>query len=281
MTEICQYFFKLPPEPSSTIETFMPELPELQAFSRNLSKRLAGKEIEKLHAMQTRNMKTSGKALNTALKGAVLSSVHREGKELRFFFDNERVLGLHLMLKGQLHLFEGENDRKPAILEMYFTDRTGLAVIDYQKQATAILDPEPPEAPDALSVEVTSSWLGDKLRASRSSVKKLLMDQKVIRGIGNAYADEILWHARISPFSACARIPEDAVDRLAANIKEVLKKAEKDILKENPDIITGESRDFLAIHNPARTQSPTGAKIHIETSGTRKTYYTDEQVHYK
>ena len=100
------------------------------------------------------------------------------------------------------------------------------------------------------------------------------MDQKIIRGIGNAYADEILWEARISPKSITHKIPSEAVKVLAKTIKSVLKAAEKQIAKTHPDIISGEVRDFLKIHNADKEKSPKGAKISHEMLNSRITYYT-------
>ena len=107
------------------------------------------------------------------------------------------------------------------------------------------------------------------------------MDQKIIRGIGNAYADEILWHAGISPFSVSNKIPDVAIKKLAKSIKVVFSKAEKMILKTDPEIIGGEVRDFLDIHNADKTHSPTGARIQKDDSSGRKTYYTSEQTLWK
>lgn len=103
-----------------------------------------------------------------------------------------------------------------------------------------------------------------------------MLDQKIMRGVGNAYADEILWHARISPFSISSKIPEAKLKNLAQSIKTVLENAEKSILKSNPDIINGEVRDFMDIHNSKKKHSPTGAAI-IVNEASRKTYYTNEQ----
>ena len=63
-------------------------------------------------------------------------------------------------------------------------------------------------------------------------------------------------------------------------IKKVLTDAEKEIRKNHPDIISGEVRDFLKIHNSKKKESPGGADIQIKTAGGRKTYFTDEQVLY-
>ena len=259
----------------------MPELPDLQAFSQNLSKNLVGKKIEKLSALYKKKLKTPEKDLKRSLEGATLTSVYREGKELHFAFDNDNILALHMMLKGQLHFFHQKNEMKFTIIELLFNDGTGLAMTDFQGQATPTLNPEPKEAPDALSKEVNFKFLKEKINRSRAEIKKLLMDQKIVRGIGNAYADEILWHARISPFSISNSIPDPAIKTLAKSMKSVLQKAEKIILKRQPDIIGGEIRDFLGVHNSKKAQSPTGATIRIETKGSRKTYYTDEQKLFK
>ena len=242
---------------ASIIFAIMPELPDLQAFSLNLSKRLTGKRIEKIHAIKTKKLNTSEKELQGALVGARLTSVKREGKELHFVFDNGHVLGVHLMLKGELRYFEGKNDHRFTILEIHFHDSTGLAVTDFQAQATPTLDPGPRQAPDALSEQADYKFLKEKINHSRSTIKKLLTDQKIIRGIGNAYADEILWHARISPYSVCNKIPDEAIRKLSRSIRTIFARAEKSILKSNPEIIGGEIRDFLAIHNPDKTHSPT------------------------
>ncbi|HEX8037669.1 MAG TPA: DNA-formamidopyrimidine glycosylase family protein, partial [Chryseosolibacter sp.] len=137
----------------------MPELPDLEVFSFNLSGRLAGKKVEKLHAIYRKKLKTPEKDLRKSVEGATLTSVYRDGKELHFAFDNGNVLSLHLMLKGQLHLFERTHDEKYPIIEMRFSDGTGLVMTDWQGQATPALNPTAREAPDALSKNVNYSFL--------------------------------------------------------------------------------------------------------------------------
>ncbi len=255
----------------------MPEIPDLQVFSQNLTRRLSGKRVEKIHAIVKTKLKTNEKELQGALQGSTLISVHREGKELYFKFDNGNVLALHMMLKGELRYYERKNEHKFTILELLFDDGTGVAMTDFQRQATPTLNPAPREAPDALSDQAGYEFLKDMLSQSKTPVKKRLTDQRVLRGIGNAYADEILWHARISPFAVSNKIPDDAIKRLSKSIKTVFAKAEDAIRKSNPDIIGGEVRDFLSIHNPEKTHSPTGQRILVVESGGRKTYYTQEQ----
>lgn len=254
----------------------MPELPDLQAFSHNLEKKLSGKTVKNVFVHVAQKLNVSEKELHSALAGHKLSKVYREGKELHFKFSQGNVLALHLMLHGKLFLFEGENANKYPILELQFTDGSGLVLTDFQKAATPTLNPEEKAAPDAMDESAGYKYLKEKLGKTKAIVKTVLLDQKIIRGIGNAYADEILWDARISPFSPSNKIPDGKVKDLAASIRSVLTNAEKQIIHSNPDIIHGEVRDFLNIHNPKKKESPTGKPIHIKEA-TRKTYYTDEQ----
>jgi len=259
----------------------MPELPDLQVFSRNLNKKLSGKTIKKVTVVNNKKLNVSKNELKKSLEGQVLSKIFRAGKELHFEFEDGTLLGLHLMLHGKLYLFEETNEEKNTIIELLFDDDTGLALTDFQGAATLTLNPEPRDAPDALSKEVDFDSLKEQLKKKKTTIKNFLLDQNMIRGIGNAYADEILWDARISPFSVCNKIPDDKIKTLAKSIKTVLQDAEKQILKTHPDIIAGEVRDFMNIHNVKKKHSDTGAAIYYKMVSSRKTYYTDEQELFK
>jgi formamidopyrimidine-DNA glycosylase len=255
----------------------MPELPDLQAFSKNLTSLIAGKKIKQVRIPYGKKLKTPAKDFSKVLEGRKVKKIYRQGKELYFEVDSGDTLALHLMLRGQLFFFEGEHDKKYPIIELAFADGSGLVMTDFQGQATPTLNPEEHDGVDAMSEEVDFAFLKKKFNGSKASLKNVLLDQHFIRGIGNAYADEILWHAGISPFSIAGKIPGSSIRKLAKAIKKVLKDAEKKILKAKPDIISGEVRDFLVIHNAKLKESPTGGKIKIETKGGRKTYFTDEQ----
>ena len=259
----------------------MPELPDLQVFSKNLNREFAGKKLVKLNVVEDHKLKISKAKLKKALEGSVLEKVVREGKELHFLFSNGKTLGLHLMLRGNMHIFQKKNEEKFSIVELLFEGDKGLAISDYQKSATVTLDPVIKPSPDALSKKVNFRFLKEKLSAKKTTIKNFLLDQDIIRGIGNAYADEILWQAGISPFSICNKIPGEKIKKLTTKIQSVLKNAQKQIFKKDPGIITGELRDFLDIHNSKKNKSPTGGKILNKMVSSRKTYYTNEQKLYK
>lgn len=259
----------------------MPELPDLQAFSKNLLKPLKGKKVKKVVVHVAKAVNVPKAKFKKALVGKKLTDIKREGKELHFFLNDGTVLGIHLMLHGNLYILKEDEEQKHRLVDIVFENDKVLAVTDFQKKANIKLNPEEKEAPDALSAQVNYKFLKGLLNKKKTIIKKLLMDQSVIRGIGNAYSDEILWDARISPYSVCNQIPDGKIKALAKSIKKVLKNAEKQILKEHPGIINGEVRDFLKIHNAKKEKSPTGAAIKQDEVGGRVTYYTDEQELYE
>lgn len=258
----------------------MPELPDIEVFSRNLRRLYSGRKLMRCKVVQGQKLKDSQRQLSKALEGKKIIDIYRSGKEMRFVFTGGTVMGLHLMLTGDLRKFEKKNEWKSTIIEFYFDDGTGLALTDRMKNAHVKLDPVDKEGIDALDKGLNYKKLKGILNR-KTNIKNVLLDQDSIRGIGNGYSDEILWETRISPFSVAAAIPDEKIRELALNIKKVLKNAVSKIARKYPDLIQGEVRDFMQIHTKQKDKSPTGAPIRIAERGMLKTYYTDEQQLYK
>jgi formamidopyrimidine-DNA glycosylase len=256
----------------------MPELPDLEVFSKNLDKELKGQKLKKIQVTKGARINVSPQALKKTFENQKLTKVYREGKELRLLFGANKILGLHMMLHGRLVWFEEEKP-KYSLVQFYFDRNKNLALTDFQRNARVIVNPVEADAPDAMDKRVNTAFLKKALQ-TRATIKNVLLDQHVVRGIGNAYADEILWHAGISPFSISKNIPADRISALAKAIRSVLKKAEKQISKKSPGIIGGEIRDFLVVHNAKKSASPGGGRINVKSVGGRKTYYTSEQKKY-
>src|SRR5688572_3182286 len=113
----------------------MPELPDIEVFSRNLKKMYRGKKLSKIKIVNNKNIRDSPKVLSAALEGKKLQDVYRSGKELRFLFSGGSILGMHLMLTGDLIPFEGRNERKSTKVEFYFESGEQLALTDRFKNA--------------------------------------------------------------------------------------------------------------------------------------------------
>ena len=258
----------------------MPELPDVEVFARNLHTLFAGKKLLKVKIPGGKNISDSTAAFNKRLKGKTLRRIYRSGKEMRFEFSDGTLMGLHLMLTGDIFVFDKKNERRSTLAELYFEDRTGLVLTDRMKNAFIKLDPVDKEGVDAISAALNFKYLQKALQR-KAKIKKILTDQQVIRGIGNSYSDEILWQARISPYSVANAIPEKKIKELVTVIKKVLKAEIKNIFKHYKRKINGEVKDFLQIHTKTSTKSPTGAPIIIDQQGMMKTYYTKEQKLYK
>ncbi|CAM4020034.1 formamidopyrimidine-DNA glycosylase [Pedobacter westerhofensis] len=259
----------------------MPELPDLEVFSRNLSTKLKNKQVKEVLVGSTKKLNVSAEELQKAIVGQKIVKIYRDGKELYFEFENKTVLSMHMMLNGELHLSKDEETPKYAILRLIFKGGNILTLTDFRGLAHATLNPEADDTPDALSRIVDAHFFETTLASKKGAIKNILLDQHVIRGIGNAYADEILWEAGISPFSAANKIPVPKLKSLAKAVRHVLDNAVKQISSSRPGLISGEMRDFLKIHHPKKTHSPSGVPILMKKTGARKTYYTDEQETYK
>jgi len=258
----------------------MPELPDLQVFAANLTRMLKGKKLHRVAVYHKSKNSSPQSELDQQLTNQKLRSVHREGKQLYFDFGRNAIIAMHLMLHGKLVLVSPEDDPPGhALLAFDFGDQL-LFLTDFQKAANIRLNPPPMQGMDALSGRLRAKWLQEKLSGTKANVKAVITNQEVISGIGNAYADEILYDAGIAPGSRSDKIPPDAVAVLAGSISKVLHEAEQKIREKDPDIIAGEIRDFMAIHNSKKKTSPTGAKILVKKVGGRSTYYTGEQQEY-
>ncbi len=258
----------------------MPELPDVEVFSRNLNKIFAGQTITRVKVVNVKKLADSQGKFTKRLKGKKLSRIYRAGKEMRFEMADGTLLGLHLMLTGDIFLFDKKNERPSTIVELHFDSGQGLALTDRMKNANMRLDPVEKAGVDAISPQLNFKYLKAALQR-KTSVKKVLTDQDAIRGIGNSYSDEILWLTRISPYAVANAIPDDKIKELVRVIKSTLKKEIKNIEKVQQGAVHGEVKAFLMIHSPKKLKSPTGAKIIVDKKGMMKTYYTKEQKMYK
>jgi len=257
----------------------MPELPDIEIFARNLNRVFAGKKLLKIRIVTGKKLPDKPSAYSKRLNGKKLKQIFRSGKEMRFEF-SDTLLGLHLMLTGDLFIFQKQNSHHSTIAEFYFEGSNNLVLTDRMRNANIKLDPVDKAGVDALSKNLNVKYLKQALQR-KTTIKKVLTDQDVIRGIGNSYSDEILWQAGISPFSIANAIPEEKIKQLPPIIKKVLKKAIKDIGNNNKDKINVEVKEYLQVHTGKKETSPTGHKIIVKKVGFMKTYYTNEQKLYK
>ena len=257
----------------------MPELPDLQVFSKNLMKRTAHRKIVSADVFNVSRLNVDGETVRTKLLGMEITDIVRDGKELYFQLENSVVFSVHLMLSGRFQICApGEVSGIPyKILSIGF-DEEALVLSDFQGMCKVTFNPAAANAPDALGEAFTMAYLQNAVRRNqRKNIKAFLIDQSIVRGIGNAYADEILWKANISPKSTAGKIPEDRLAALYTAISDVLEDAIANIERISPDIISGEERSFLRVHNSRKKYTDEGDRILVEKIVGKTTYYTERQ----
>ncbi|MGF1645655.1 MAG: Fpg/Nei family DNA glycosylase [Kineosporiaceae bacterium] len=213
----------------------MPELPQVEALAEFLAGRAVGRvvasvEVAALNALKTYDPPPS------ALGGLTVTGVARHGKFLDLDVDGLHLV-VHLARAGWLRWSESlpkaspRPGRSPIALRVRLDDGSGFDLTEQgtQKRLAVYVVRTAGEVPgiaslgvDPLSAAFDRSVLAGILAGSRQQVKGLLRDQSVFAGIGNAYSDEILHVARLSPFALAGRLTEEEVTRLSAAVHDVL-----------------------------------------------------------
>ena len=202
----------------------MPELPEMEAWRRQLAGPVSAFPIAKAGPAHIATLKTFDPPLAT-LEGRRLRGAERRGKRLLFPTDDgELVLLVHLMTAGRLKsLAAGEAGPKTPAFKLEFADGAKLVLTENAKKKRAgvwLLTPEAAAAelehlgPEALGL--TADELGAILRRESRRLHALLRDQRALAGIGRAWANEILHAAKLSPYQLSTDLSDEEVARLAA-----------------------------------------------------------------
>jgi formamidopyrimidine-DNA glycosylase len=210
----------------------MPELPDVETFKRyldatSLHQRITGVDVRSAYVLKG----VSARELARRLNGRSFESSRRHGKHLFVRTDGDFWLRLHFGMTGSLHYFKGEEKApKHARVVFVFERDRRLAFEDQRKFGEIGLIEDVNEylkkralGPDALDISL--SQFREILGKHRGKVKTILLNQKLIAGIGNIYADEALFHTRVHPATDAAHLGEKSVSKLFRTTRHILKKA--------------------------------------------------------
>lgn len=211
----------------------MPELPEVEAWVRELDPLVSRAPIEIARPGHVATLKTFDPP-PSALAGRTFGGARRRGKNLLFpTADGELVLRVHLMSAGRLrYVPTGKKGPAKPMFQVRFADGGELDLTEGGKKKRAgvwLLTPAGVDAelahlgPEALDVD--GDALAEILRRERRQLHPLLRDQRALAGIGRAHANEILWTARLSPFRLSTDLGDDEIATLAAAIHDDLARA--------------------------------------------------------
>ncbi|MCO1596239.1 Fpg/Nei family DNA glycosylase [Micromonospora sp. RHAY321] len=245
----------------------MPELPEVEALAGYLRQRAVGRRVDRLEIAAISALKTYDPA-PTAVAGRAVVDARRHGKFLDVLFEGDLHLLVHLARAGWLHYREAfptttplRPGKGPIAVRVRLDDGSGFDLTEAgtQKKLAAYLVTDPAEVPgvaklgpDALAADLPT--FVERLRSRRGQVKGVLTDQSVLSGVGNAYSDEILHAARLSPFAITDRLTDDQLATLHAATRQVLGDAVERSLGQRAAELKGEKRSGLKVH--ARTGLP-------------------------
>lgn len=264
----------------------MPELPELEVVCEVLNRRIMDRVITHVAviapggAIVLRNL--TGRGLEAALTHDRFTGVRRRGKFLIFSLQATPDLALMInpKLTGRLQLATTSDKRyAKTALALTFDDGQELRYVDQKTMGqiylTTQLDDAPGFAgmgPEALEISLVE--FKERLRPFRGEIKGVLVRSEFVAGIGNAYADEILWAARLHPYRKRTQLTDVEIDRLYAAMRVTLIEATDKMRVEMGEHIHREPRTFMNVH--LRTGAPCprcGAPIALVSANQRITNF--------
>ena len=252
----------------------MPELPEVEYASRVLRKAVVGRtvrDIKVLHPAQRRGLPPRDVA---RVRGTVITGVERRGKHQLLALSSGDTLVVHFRMTGDWLVGTSDTDApKFARVAIDLDDGRRISLVDPRALSTATLhrsgESLPVLGPDAADPSVSVEVFGAALARRRVPIKVALLDQRVLAGVGNIYAAEALWLARIDPRAVASSLAKARQRRLLEAVRSVLSKAQRSTGRYRND---GVGR-FEVYDREGEPCSRCGTSIARIVQGARSTYF--------
>lgn len=264
----------------------MPEIPDLEGYRAYFNRRLPGLGVAQAAVTIPIVVRAPKEEFAQALAGETFAEVYRRGKYLLFPFRSGRLMVVHPMLTGRFqycHPGEKRRAKTAFVLSLdngmelrYFDDRLmGKAYLANHEGELAAAVPRWSEmGPDAMSPELTEELFVQRLRGYRGQIKNVLTKEECVAGLGNAYADEVLWEAGIHPYRRRVEMSDEALGRLYQAVRAVMEWAAAIVAErmESEGLPADEYRDHLRVHRKGGEACPRcGSRISEITAGQRIT----------
>jgi formamidopyrimidine-DNA glycosylase len=211
----------------------MPELPEVETVRSGLEEHIVGRlitTVDVLHPRAVRRHLPGPADFAQRLRGVRFDGARRRGKYLWLPVGEDAMLA-HLGMSGQLLVVEPDAPLSPHVRvrfsfadggpDLRFTDQRTFGHLLLAADGAHLPPVIAHIAPDPLEDAFDHEWVARKLRARRTGIKRALLDQSLISGVGNIYADEALWRTRLHYARATDRLRPSEVARLIASVREV------------------------------------------------------------
>jgi formamidopyrimidine-DNA glycosylase len=207
----------------------LPEGPEVETYRARLEPRLVGRTFSHVHIDDHRlTLPFDPREVEAELQGERVAAVERRGKYLVVRFESGLALVVHLRMTGGFPEAAATHER--AVIDL--DDGTGVSYRDVRRFGTwHVLAPDELReylshrlGPEPLGPRFTTRFLAEKLARRRAPLKSVLLDQRVAAGLGNIYADESLWHARLHPLRPASELAPDEIAELRRGVRLVLRR---------------------------------------------------------
>jgi formamidopyrimidine-DNA glycosylase len=262
----------------------VPELPDIVVYIEALEKRIKGSVLERVRIASPFLLRTAVPPLSS-VEGKKVVELRRLGKRICFGFDGDLWLVLHLMIAGRLHWYNerGKAAKGRNVAAFEFSSGT-LTLTEAGTQKRASIHVVQGEAgldnlnPGGLEVfDATLKEFAQAIRAKNHTLKRALTDPRILSGIGNAYSDEILHDAQLSPFTLTQKLSDEDIKRLFTAIKRTLtdwvERLRADSRENFPEKVTA-FRPDMATHGKYGEPCPRcGSKIQRIRYGSNETNY--------
>lgn len=205
----------------------MPEQPEVERAARELRERLVGRAITAVEPLHAATRRALDAAACLSIAGRTVAAVERRGKHQLIRLDDGRVLHAHFRMAGSWSAGTADDELpRHARLVLRLGDGGWIALVDPRALATVVLlssmDDAPVLGPEADDPALTPAYLAHALARRRGPIKPVLLDQAVMAGVGNIYASEALWRARISPRTPAVRLGPRRLAALLDGVRDAL-----------------------------------------------------------
>jgi formamidopyrimidine-DNA glycosylase len=243
----------------------MPELPDLEVIKEHLERVLPGQQIQTAEVLRPVVVRSLLPQYSmSTLVGDTLSQVRRRGKFLLMNLTSGLKLVINPMLAGRFQYCEPKTRRLArSILVLTLSGGNELRYVDPKSMGKVYLTSDEElvpgfagQGPEALDPALTLELFRTRLRSRRGEIKGVLTNQAVLAGIGNAYADEILFEARLYPFRKRPSLSDADVERLYNAMRGVLSQATETLRQRVGEDIDFEIRDFLQVHGKGGAPCP-------------------------
>ena len=258
----------------------MPEYPDITVYIEALEKRILGHTLELVQITSPFLLRTASPPIESVI-GRKVVALRRIGKRIAIGFDNDVWLVLHLMIAGRLHWKAKKNAKD---LAAFGFDNGVLTLTEAGTQKRASLHLVPGESglkdldPGGCEVfDISFDQFVSAIQSSNHTLKRQLTDPHLFSGIGNAYSDEILWEAQLSPIALTQKLNHEELERLFDGIRKSLTEWANRLREETgegfPEKVTA-FRPAMAVHGRYKLPCPrSGSKVQRIRYASNETNY--------